>query len=79
MGDLSCGELSQFHGERAHGPPSGPVCPALHLQSVEELLAFHDVECAGHAAHVLEVSAAVAAEYVPRWQDVHAADPRISL
>ena len=63
----------------SHVPPSGPEYPAMHLQSVALVLAFHDVEFQGHAKHVLRESAATDWEYVSFWHDVQATDPLVSL
>mgnify|MGYP007083791800 CR=1 FL=1 len=35
-----------------HGPPSGPVEPALQVQSVETKLPVRELEFAGHCMHV---------------------------
>ena len=52
-----------------HARPSGPVCPALHLQLVKRLLPFSDVEFAGHW---VQSEAPVPAAYLPGAQRAHA-------
>jgi len=42
--------LPATHSE--HEPPSGPVEPALHVQSVETKLPDGELEFAGHCMHV---------------------------
>jgi hypothetical protein len=52
----------------AHGPPSGPVYPALHAQSVAAVLPAGASACAGQAWH----SALPAVSwYLPAGQIVH--------
>ena len=61
-----------------HGPPSGPVYPALHAedtQSATASLALGEVVPAGHATQVDAAVAAAAPEYFPAAQSVHGAVP----
>jgi hypothetical protein len=58
-----------------HGPPSGPVNPALQPQAETAELDAGEMLFAGHATHVNAVVAAVAAEYIPVPQSLHAALP----
>ncbi len=51
-----------------HGPPAGPVNPALHVHAVDIVLAPGEFEFAAHAVHV----AAAAPEYWPAVQLLHA-------
>ena len=78
-------------GQATHGPPFGPVYPVLHRQFVMSPLRSGAAEFAGHTvhfalacgayspaahiAHVVLLSAATLAEYVPTEQLVHAALP----
>jgi len=55
-----------------HSPPSGPVYPALHLQSVTLSLPAGELE-------YLTDEAAVKLLYLPAAQSRHAADPLIAL
>jgi hypothetical protein len=58
------------HGE--HGPPSGPVWPALHVQMLDALQPLHDApELVAHATQVPASVAPVVVEYVPAAQSVH--------
>ncbi len=77
-----------------HGPPSGPVYPAMQTQTVDALA---DSEFAGQATqaaarpvaaeyvptsqsrHVASTEAPVAAEYLPAPQSMHAAEPVVIL
>ena len=55
-----------------HGPPSGPVYPALHLQSVMLALLCFDKLCDGHEIHGSGGTPADAgAEYFPAAHAVH--------
>ena len=55
-----------------HGPsPSGPVHPALHVQSIRLLLAAAAPEFAGHAKHTLDEVPPGVVEYVFCKQFVH--------
>ena len=58
-----------------HGPPSGPVDPALQVQAVTVVLGLGELEFAGHAIHVVAIVAPTVVEYVPVAQSVHAAEP----
>ena len=62
-----------------HVPPSSPVYPALHLQSVALPLPGADHDCMGHATHVLMLTAATTPEYVPPAHSTHAPDPFSAL
>ena len=59
-------------GHAVHGPPSAPVYPAAHLQSVERLLPLEDCEFAGHA---VQLAAPVLALYLPATHASHCAVP----
>jgi hypothetical protein len=61
--------------QAAHGPPSAPVKPTLHVQLPAAELAFDELEFAGHARHVEASVAPVLIEYVPVKQSVHVALP----
>ena len=65
--------------QAAHGPPSAPVKPTLHVQLPAAELAFGELEFAGHARHVVATVAPVLAEYVPAAQSTHAALPALVL
>jgi len=54
-----------------HGPPSGPVEPALQIQAVETELDNGESEFVGHAKHVEILLAPTTAEYEPIPQSVH--------
>ena len=57
----------------AHGPPAGPVYPALHVQLVDSVQALHDAPAfAGHATHDGASAGLVDIEKVPAGQPVHA-------
>ena len=65
-----------------HGPPSGPLKPALHVHCVDEVhpMPLHDApELAGHARHVVTSVAPDVAEYVPGTQTLHETLPVIVL
>jgi hypothetical protein len=55
-----------------HVPPSSPVLPMLHRQSVAVLLPTGAYEFAGHAEQALSAICAVAAEYLPPVQSSQA-------
>jgi hypothetical protein len=59
----------------AHGPPFGPVDPALQVQLVKAALPAGEVEFDGHAMHVELDEDPTAVEYVPVPQSVQAAVP----
>ena len=59
----------------SHGPPSGPLKPALHRHAAAVALADAEYELAGHPTHALADVAFVVAKYLPLAQLVHAADP----
>ena len=62
----------------AHGPPSGPVYPALQAadtQSATASLDIADMVPAGHATQVDALVAAAVPEYVPAAQSEHGAVP----
>jgi len=65
-------------GHIAHVPPSGPVDPALQLQSVSSSLAGGEFDRNGHASHTFE-TAPIATEYLPISQLVHTASPVSTL
>ena len=58
-----------------HGPPSGPVKPALHRHADAEPLPAAEFELATHPKQLLADVAFVVAKYLPLAQLVHAADP----
>ena len=62
-----------------HMPPSGPVEPALHVQTVETELPSRESEFVGHLKHVEGWLAPIDAEYVPIPQSTHAWDPASAL
>ena len=53
----------------AHGPPSGPVEPALHVQFVEAVLPSGELDLAAHAVHASLPDAAL---YLPDTHAEHA-------
>jgi len=61
------------HGEQT--PPSGPVYPALQVQSTTASLALGELEFVVHPAQVAAAVAATTPEYVPATQLMHAALP----
>ena len=61
-----------------HGPPSGPVDPALQVHAVEIEPPGGASERAGQATHTF-VTAPTASEYVPVPQSLHSALPDASL
>ena len=52
-----------------HGPPSGPVKPALHRQSDTASLAAGELELAGH---VVQMHGSLLERYLPASQALHA-------
>jgi len=58
-----------------HGPPFGPVAPALQLQFVKASLPAGELEFDGQTLHVEFAEAPTAVEYVPAPQYVHSAAP----
>ena len=54
-----------------HAPPSSPVYPALHLQSVTLLLAASEKECAGHGMQSDALSLPSESTNVPASQGAH--------
>ena len=61
-----------------HATPSAPVYPTLHEHAVTDPLPATDVEFAGHATHVLALTAAGTAEYMSAAHLVHVVDPGTS-
>jgi hypothetical protein len=66
-------------GVTTHGPPAGPVLPALQVQAVTAVLELCEAELSGHVTQVDDEIWPVPVEYVPVVQDVHAALPVASL
>jgi hypothetical protein len=62
-----------------HGPPFGPVYPALQVQSTAASLALGEVEYPGHTRQVAAAVAPVEVEYVPAPHGVHVALPVLIL
>ena len=62
-----------------HGPPFGPVLPALHMHAVWAVLAVGASEFAGHCVHVALDAAPTAPENVPCPQSLHPALPTALL
>jgi hypothetical protein len=58
-----------------HTPPSGPVDPALQVQSAMASLELGELELPGHVTQAAAAVAPVESEYVPTPQDVHPALP----
>ena len=58
-----------------HGPPSGPLKPLLHAQSLAESLPEGELDPAGQVEQVLDVDAPEAAEYLPLPQSVQVDEP----
>ncbi len=58
-----------------HTPPSGPVYPALQVQSATASLELGELELSGHVTQVAAAVAAVTPEYVPAPHGVQAALP----
>ena len=57
------------------GPPSGPLDPLLHVQSLRAWLPDGDDDREGQLEHVLDVVAPEVVEYVPPTQRVQEAEP----
>ena len=62
-----------------HSMPSGPVKPALQIQSEAASLAAGASEFAVHSEHVLSAVAPLAVEYLPAPHSVHASLPLPAL
>ena len=62
-----------------HGPPFGPVKPALHVQAASAELPLAELELGSHARQVAASVAFVVVEYVRAAQFVHAAVPLVVL
>ena len=60
-------------------PPSGPVYPALHVQSDAAALPAGELESVGQTVHTLFDVAASVVEYVPAPQSVQLPDPVSAL
>ena len=58
-----------------HGPPSGPLKPLLHVQSLAESLPAGELDPEGQAEQVLDVVAPDVVEYLPLPQSLQAKDP----
>ena len=56
-----------------HGPPPGPVAPALHVQLVKAELPAGASDCVVQSKHVESAVAPTAAEYLPVEQGVQPA------
>jgi hypothetical protein len=63
----------------AHGPPSGPVDPALQVQFAKAPLPGGEFEFDGQTLHVELAEAPIAVEYVPATQSEQVAVPVDSL
>ena len=72
-----------FHvpvGHAEHGPPSGPVYPALHVHTLDALQPLQDApELVAQATQVAASVAADVGEYVLAPQLVHVAEPVVVL
>lgn len=64
--------LSDAVPHAVHGPPSGPVYPALQEQAVRALLAFSETESDGQSVHG---ALPVVFLYLPAVHDVQGATP----
>jgi hypothetical protein len=64
---------------RLHGPPSGPVDPALQVQLAKVPLPASELEFDGQVVHVVLVVAPDAVEYLPAPQSKHTVDPANAL
>jgi hypothetical protein len=62
-----------------HGPPFGPLAPALQVHVVIAELPTGELEASGQLRHVSEVFAPSVQEYVPSEQSVHTAVPFATL
>ena len=58
-----------------HGPPSGPVYPALHVHAAIAVLTLGEFEFTGHVTQVAATVAAAVPEYVPAPQFSHTTLP----
>jgi hypothetical protein len=67
------------HEESTHGPPAGPVIPALQVHAVTAELVMGELEFTGQVSQAIDVTAAVTAEYFPAAQLVHTALPVVIL
>ena len=71
--------VALFHvpvGHTTHGPPSGPVKPALHVHTLDALQPLQDApELEAHATQVTADVAPVAVEYFAAAQSAHVALP----
>ena len=65
--------LPGTHSE--HGPPFGPVAPALHTHAVTTELDTAEFELSAHATQTSDAFAPTIPEYVPALQLVHALAP----
>ena len=61
--------------QAVHVPPSGPVCPILHVQAVRAGLALGELELLGHVRQVAASVAPTVVEYFAAAQSLHAAPP----
>ena len=59
-----------------HAPPSGPVYPASHAQSVSLSLLESELECEGHAAQLPGPAVAL---YVPLKHLLHAPEVQLAV
>ena len=62
-----------------HIPPSGPVKPRVHLQSLAALLLGDEVELEGQLIQALDDTAPGAVEYVPLMHSVQFPKPNEAL
>ena len=69
--------LPAAQGEQV--PPSGPVCPMMHLQAPRALPPAADELLVGQVVHTPDPVAAMMVEYVPAPQFSHKAEPVIGL
>jgi len=63
----------------AHGPPFGPLAPALQMHAVSTELLATELELSGQLRHLSELLAPSVPEYVPTKQFVQAAVPFVIL
>ena len=61
-----------------HAPPSGPLKPLLHLQSLAEPLPKGELDPEGQLEQVLDVVAPEAVEYFPDGHSMHSVAPDVS-
>lgn len=66
-------------GRHCVQPSSSCRKPTLHWQKSFDMLATTDVEFPGHSKHVSTDVALLCAEYVFATQEVHSAEPKVSL